>query len=177
MIRHARRHPRNGEGGFTLIELLIVVIIISMLMAILTIAMNSSKVAARNEGMKTAAGSVDKAVGSFNRIYPRIGASDPFVQRGGTGVVWSGNTGSTATGMADETGAWILAEWPDNPFAAGGVQLRRYATPGPCAAMGAPGEVRACRTAAGGMTYTITAYGRDKDGNAFVVYRADHGAR
>lgn len=176
-MRHARRYPRHGEAGFTLIELLIVMIIIAILVFAVSQAMSSAKVTSRNEGMKTAAASVDQAIGSFNRIYPRVGVTDPFMQRGG-GAVWSGNTGSPNNGLADETGAWILNEWPDNPYTpTGGVVLRRYATPAPCAAMGAPGEIRACRTAAGGMTYTVRAYGRDKDGTTIVVYRADHGAR
>lgn len=175
-MHHASRQSRRSESGFTLIELLIVLIIIGILTVVISQALVAARVASRNETMKAASASVDQALGSMNRIYPRVGGTDPFVQRGG-GAMWSGNTGSPDVGLADETGAWILNEWPDNPFAAGGVQLRRYATPAPCAAMGPPGEIRACRTAAGGMTYTVRAFGRDKDGNAVEVYRASHGAR
>ena len=149
-------------------------IIIALLVILVSLALNSAKVASRNEAMKSAAASIDRGIGALNRIYPRVGANDPLVQRG-SGAVWSGNTGSPNTGLADETGAWILNEWPDNPYATGGVVVRRYATPAPCAATGAPGEVRVCRTA--GMTYTIRAFGRNRDGNAIEVYRADHGGR
>ncbi len=175
-MRPTTRHPRRAEQGFTLIELCIVLIIISALSLLLFTAMTSAKVASRNEAMKAAAASVDQALGAFNRIYPRVGASDPFVQRD-SGAAWTGNTGSPTTGMADETGAWILQKWPDNPYAPGGVTVRRYATAAPCAAMGVPGEVRACRTALGGMTYQVRAYGRSKDGSTIEVYRATHGAR
>lgn len=173
-MAHGRPRTRRIEAGFTLVELLIVMIIIAILVLMVSLALNSSKVASRNQAMKSAAASVDQALGSFNRIYPRVGTSDPFWQRS-KNKAWSGNTGSPNKGLADETGAWILNEWPSNPYVTGGVVLRRYSSPTSCAAMGVPGEIRACRTA--GMMYTVRAFGRNRSGATIEVYRASHGAR
>lgn len=169
------------EGGFTLIELLIVMIIIGILLAAAWVAMQSAKVQSRNDAMKAAAASVDAAIGTFNRMYPRVGAGATDALLRGPNP-WVGNTGNPSQGLADETGEWILAEFPSNPYRSNtNVRVFRYAVPQPCAAVagGAPGDIRVCRMggANGALTYTIRAYGRNTQNQTVTVYTASHGTR
>lgn len=174
------QRDKRGERGFTMIEMLIVVIIIATLVVLIMGMMKSAREAARNDSMKTAGASIDQAIGSFNRMHPPVpppGSTtirDELIQRS-AGQAWSGNTGNPANGLADDVGEWLVAQWPVNPFRPGGVVVRRYSTQGNCTAGGVPGEVRVCRTPAGPMTYMVTAWGKNRDGNPTIVYRATHG--
>lgn len=175
--------PAGREAGVTLIELLIVLIIISVLIIASIVATRSARVASRNDAMKAAAASIDQAVGSFNRMYPAV--PDPFTNRVNDqlvtrrlGQAWTGNTGNPNTGLADETGGWLLSTWPRDPWTGRGVRVLRYATLTSCNG-GRAGEVKVCRLGAaqGRQTYLIRAWGKDSNGRAKLVYTAQHGVR
>ncbi|MCW2923870.1 MAG: hypothetical protein JWM98_1274 [Thermoleophilia bacterium] len=159
-----------------MIEMIIVMVIIAVLIAGAWMAMRSAKSSARARAMTTAAASVDEAIGAYNRMYPPVAAgSDPLWQRA-PGAVWTGNTGTAALGLADETGEWILNEWPANPYASGGVKVSRYASDASCTS-GQPGEVHVCRAVAGTMTYHVVAWAKDTSDATIKVYDMSHGTK
>lgn len=169
--------PRRREEGFALIELLVVLIIVSILILSAMLLMRSTQVASRNEAMRAAGGSIDQAVGAFNRMYPVVGAQPdrlaPF-----QGATWSGNVGPAASGLTDETGEWLLSDWPANPYSGAPVPVLRSPNPAYCTS-GAAGTVRVCRlgAAAGRQAFVVAAWGRDRNGTPVEVYRARHGVR
>lgn len=169
--------PRQREAGFALIELVIVLIIVSILILSAVLLMGSAQVASRNEAMRTAGASIDQAVGSFNRMYPVVGGQAdrlaPF-----EGAAWSGNVGTASAGLTDETGEWLLSDWPTDPYTGTPVRVLRSPNQAYCG-MGAAGTVRVCRlrAASGRQTYMVVAWGRARDGSPTEVYRASHGIR
>lgn len=167
----------RGEAGFTLLEMIIVVIIIAILMAGAWVAMRSANAASRRRAMTTASASVDQAMGAFNRMYPPVDATQPdtFWQRS-QGSVWSGNTGAAAQGLTDETGEWLLAQWPNDPYSTGGVEVTRYGSDAGCTA-GQPGEVHVCRTSPGTMLYHVVGWAKDDSGAPVKVYDMRHGVK
>lgn len=165
---------RARDSGFAVIELVIVMIILSVLVLAVVLAATSAKVTSRNQAMRSAGANVDQAVGSFNRIYPPVGGiADPLVAR-----TQFASTATTApAGLVDETGARILRSWPTNPYTGQPVRVLRFAAASSCDS-GAIGEIRVCRVPANGaQTYRITAWGRNRNGVAQLVYTARHGGR
>lgn len=171
---------RAREAGFTLVELLIALVIIAVLVVILMIGLSSARTATRNDAMQAAGATFDQAFGALNRISPPMpdpqsGAFiDPIDRIPAAGM--TANPADPNTGLADESGEWLIQEWPRSPYAPGGVRLRRGATSATCTVTSPqPGDVAVCRRSATRRgQYEVVAWGRDGSGAPAVVYRAQH---
>ena len=174
-MTQAPRTERRSEAGFTLIEILIVLIIISVLLVAAWVAMQSARVASRNDAMKSAASSIDQAVSAYNRMYPPVGGSADRLLAAPN--PWNSSNQNTA--LVDETGEPLLNNWPANPWGTNGVVVTRYLAVGSCAS-GQPGEVKVCRlnpATDGRLSYEIRAWGKDSNGNPKLLYNTQHGGR
>ena len=153
-----------------------VLIIVAILVVAAWLAMQSAKVASRNEAMKTAASTIDQAVSTFSRMYPPVGSQPDALLPPARGAnPWRA---SSTQGLFDETGEPLLGEWPSNPFdRSQSVEVYRYATAASCAT-GQPGQVKVCRldpVADGRLAYLIRAWGKDSNGAPTQVYSVRHG--
>lgn len=157
------RRSTRSEAGFTLLELLIVIIIIAILVVAMWSAMASAKRTSRAHAMTTAATSVGRAVSAFNRMNPPI-----TVDRITTGSSWTSGQTEAAGGLYSTTGERLLDPWPDSPYGASPVVVRRGAA---CPAAATAGTVWVCRVGGGrASSFRVRAWATDRSGASYVVY-------
>lgn len=155
---------RRDERGFTVLELVVVLVILSLLAALAYAGIQSSRRTTNARVMATNAGLILGAIGTFERIHPRVGATDPLL----AGSTFTSTQTESPTTLYDLGGGRILDPWPSDPYTGKPLVVQRRAA---CPATGTVGMVVACRVAtATSSNYRVMAWARNADGNAYKVY-------
>lgn len=123
MQRNFDRHRRVRQAGFTLIELMMVILVISILVSLLTVAVSSAMKNARNASVRSEFSSINGAISSFQGIFGKSPPSELIIHESAAG--WSGTDTETLRSKAI-----IRSLWPQFDFATNGDPAGTPAGPG-----------------------------------------------